>query len=180
MEVTVNKDFITTYTKIKFSPLFPDKDKKNIIDIAHSLSHLCRGNGHLKHFYSVAQHSVNCAEEAKMRGLSEKIQLACLLHDASEAYISDITRPVKKHLPNYIEIENKLQILIYEKYLDEPLNDYEIHLVKKTDDDMLICEFNALMRKKVFDNLPEIKGDLNFETKDFIVIENQFISICRP
>jgi hypothetical protein len=42
MEVTVNKDFITTFTKIKFSPLFPDKEKINIIDIAHSLSNLCR------------------------------------------------------------------------------------------------------------------------------------------
>ena len=92
----MNKDFIITISKKRFSPLQAEAGDIEITDIAHALSLLCRANGYTRHFYSVAQHSLNCAAEAKARGLSEDIQLACLLHDASEAYISDITRPVIK------------------------------------------------------------------------------------
>lgn len=52
--------------------------------------------------------NINCCKEAKSRGYSERVQLACLLHDASESYISDITRPVKCNLPEYDVMENKL------------------------------------------------------------------------
>ena len=90
--------FITTYSKLRFDPVDPDPESIKIEDIAHSLSLLCRANGHFKRFFSVAQHSLNCCREAKARDYSEKIQHACLLHDASEAYLSDITRPVKHHL----------------------------------------------------------------------------------
>ena len=51
-----------------------------------------------------------------MRGLSTRIELACLLHDACEAYISDITRPVKHYLEEYRKIEHKLQQVIYLKF----------------------------------------------------------------
>lgn len=53
----------------------------------------------------MGQHCINCAREAKARGYSERVQLACLLHDASEAYLSNVTRPVKRELPKYLEIE---------------------------------------------------------------------------
>lgn len=55
-----------------FDPLNPDLELVNITDIAHALSLLCRANGHFRNFYSVAQHSINCLEEAKERGYSEK------------------------------------------------------------------------------------------------------------
>ena len=54
--------------------------------------------------------------EAKARGWSERLQLACLLHDASEAYISDIIRPVKAHLSNYLEIESSIMNVILERF----------------------------------------------------------------
>lgn len=177
MEVTVNKDFITTYTKIKFSPLFPDQEKINIIDIAHSLSNLCRGNGHLKHFYSVAQHSLNCAEEAKMRGLSEKIQLACLLHDASEAYLSDITRPVKKYLPKYLDYEKALQKEIFRKYNLDKLTVKELNQVYEIDDTMLYYEFKILMDENIFDREPDILSKPDFEQREFEKIRDEFLSL---
>jgi 5'-deoxynucleotidase YfbR-like HD superfamily hydrolase len=59
-------------------------------DIAHALSLVCRANGHFPHFFSVAQHSINCMKEAAARGYSTRVQLGCLLHDGSEAYLSDI------------------------------------------------------------------------------------------
>ena len=90
--------YITTFTGEDFDPTEPDINKIKIEDIAHALSLICRANGHFIRFYSVGQHCINCANEAKARGLPELIQFACLFHDASEAYISDITSPVKKHL----------------------------------------------------------------------------------
>lgn len=87
-----------------------------IEDIAHALSLMTRANGHFRHFYSVAEHSVNCYKETKIRGYSKRVQLGCLLHDVSESYISDLTRPVKKNLSQYFVIEEKLQRVIYEKF----------------------------------------------------------------
>ena len=84
-----------------------------IEDIAHALSLLCRGGGQLSYFYSVGQHSLNCAAEAKARGWSKRQQLACLLHDASEAYMSDVPRPFKQHLSDYISHEKTLLDIVY-------------------------------------------------------------------
>lgn len=84
---------MTTYSGRKFDPMQMTPGDVYIEDIAHALSLLCRGGGQLTYFYSVGQHSLNCAAEAQARGWSERQQLACLLHDASEGYISDIIRP---------------------------------------------------------------------------------------
>ena len=83
--------YITTVTGKHFDPMDPGNQDFNIVDIAHALSLICRGNGHIRFFYSVAQHSIACAEEAVARGYSPEVILGCLLHDASEAYLSDVT-----------------------------------------------------------------------------------------
>ena len=170
-------EHITTYTGEDFTPLAPDANKIHIEDIAHALSLMCRTNGHFVCFYSVAHHSINCANEAKSRGLSAKVQIACLLHDASEAYLSDITRPVKSYLPNYREIEKRLQDAIYEKFLNSPLSADETSNIDKIDRDMLVYEFNALMRKKVFDDCPAIISKPSLEFCGFTEIENEFLQV---
>lgn len=136
---------IKTRSGIMFDPLAPKAEEIVITDIAHSLSMLCRANGHFKQFYSVGQHCINCAREAAARGYSRRVQLACLLHDGSEAYLSDVTRPVKEELPRYVEIEEPLQAVIWEKYLGSPLTKEEYDQVFDIDDAMLYCEFLALM-----------------------------------
>ena len=77
------------------------------------------------------------AKEAIARGYSRRVQLACLLHDASEAYLSDVTRPVKKELPRYLEIEEPLQALIWQMFLGQPLTKEEYTQVFAIDDDIL-------------------------------------------
>ena len=139
-----------------FDPVNPDPDLIDIVDIAHALSMLCRANGHFRSFYSVGQHSINCMREAKARGYSEKMQLACLLHDASEAYLSDVTRPVKKELPKYLEIEKPLQDAIWDKYLEEPLTQEEYDRVFEIDDAILYHEFVALMDARLSDEEPTL------------------------
>ena len=107
---------ITTFTGKHFDPLEPDASLIDIRDIAHALSLTCRGNGHVKTFFSVAQHCINCALEAEARGYSQRVMLACLIHDASEAYMSDVPRPFKQALPEYKKIEEQLLELIMKDF----------------------------------------------------------------
>ena len=166
-----------TYTKKMFDPLRPNAEMIDIEDIAHALSMLCRANGHFKSFYSVAQHSINCMMEAKAREYSERIQLACLLHDASEAYLSDVTRPVKAELPRYKEIEAPLQELIWNKWLGEPLTEEERKQVFDIDDAILAREFLNIMGEKIVDQIPEIFSAPQFAFTGFDTCKKQFLRL---
>ncbi|WP_034869687.1 DUF429 domain-containing protein [Clostridium lundense] len=168
-------DYILTYTKTKFYPLEPLMEDIKIEDISHALSLITRANGHFKHFYSVAQHSINCYKEAKIRGYSKRVQLGCLLHDASESYISDLTRPVKKNLSQYFVIEDKLQKVIYEKFGLINLTEDEIYKIREIDYVMLYYEFIELMDEKIFDEETFIAMKHNFSQRDFKTVESEFI-----
>ena len=136
---------MNTFTGKKFDPLNMTAEDVSIEDIAHALSLLCRGGGHLKYFYSVGQHSINCMKEAGARGWSKRVQLACLLHDASEAYIADIIRPVKVHLPDYYKIENAVMNCILKKFHLDDLSEEENSRWKQIDDEILDYELKELM-----------------------------------
>ena len=170
---------IMTYTKKMFDPLQPNAEMIDIEDIAHALSMLCRANGHFKSFYSVGQHSINCMKEAKAKGCSERIQLACLLHDASEAYLSDVTRPVKAELPRYKEIETLLQETIWNKWLGEPLIEEELKQVFDIDDAILAHEFLNLMGEKITDQIPAICSAPQFAFTGFDASKQQFLRLFR-
>lgn len=85
-------------------------DLITIDDIAHALSMQCRFNGHTRTFYSVAQHSLNCALAAlEHHGVRDaNALLAVLLHDAAEAYIGDIIRPYKKLIDDAVSAGEEL------------------------------------------------------------------------
>ena len=169
---------IITFTGVEFTPLDPDINQIHIEDIAHSLSLLCRANGHIDYFFSIAQHSINCAAEAKARGHSIRVQLACLLHDASESYISDITRPVKQFLTEYKKIENHLQAVIYTKFLGSILSEDESELVNQIDNDMLAGEFFALMKKRqLFEKRPALFSTPSFEYRNQTEVETEFLKV---
>lgn len=170
---------IMTHSKKMFDPLHPNGELIDIGDIAHALSMLCRANGHFRSFYSVVQHSINCMQEAKARGYSERIQLACLLHDASEAYLSDVTRPVKAELPRYIEIEAPLQDMIWNKWLDKPLSEEETTQVFAIDDAILAHEFLCLMDAQIVDSIPPIVSKPQFEFTGFEQSQREFLRLFR-
>ena len=88
-------DSMVTQSGERVTPLACDEKQIHIEDIAHALSQLCRANGHTKYFYSVGQHCINCALEAKARGFGKQLQLTALLHDASEAYTASQTADAK-------------------------------------------------------------------------------------
>lgn len=170
-------DCIITYSGIRFYPLEPVKEDIRIEDIAHALSLMTRANGHFKHFYSVAQHSVNCCKEAMQRGYSKRVQLGCLLHDASESYISDLTRPVKKCVPQYFVIEEKLQRIIFDRFGLYDLSDEEEKLIEEVDDALLYFEFESFMGHSIFEESPPKIMEHDFSQRDFIIVENEFINM---
>ena len=95
--------FVSTYTGRQFYPLAPIPEQIDIEDIAHGLAYQCRFNGQTRHFYSVAQHSLIVA------GLVPSgLRLAALLHDAAEAYMGDMVKPLKQLFPLFSEIEAKV------------------------------------------------------------------------
>lgn len=97
-------DWMQTVSGRQFWPLDPRPDEIHIEDIAHALSQLCRYGGHVLRFYSVAEHCVHVA-----RAAPQPLKLPALLHDASEAYLQDVIRPIKRHLTNYERIEAELE-----------------------------------------------------------------------
>lgn len=167
-------DYITTFTKIRFTPLEPKKEDIHIRDIAHALSMMCRANGHFPVFYSVGQHCVHCCEEAGARGYTKRVQLACLLHDASEAYLADITRPVKRNLERYREIEAVLQEAVFEKYLGR-LTEEENKLWQLIDDTLLYYEFDCLMDEKLQENPQELSSHPSFEPEPLKETEEHYL-----
>lgn len=166
---------ILTFTKKMFDPLAPEAELIDERDIAHALSLLCRANGHFPTFHSVAQHSLECREEAKARGLSKRLQLACLLHDGSEAYLSDVTRPVKAHMPLYLEMEAPLQEAIWNKFLGEPLTQEERDVVFGIDDALLYHEFFTHTGYAVADTVPQIETAPSFAFVPFAEVEQAFL-----
>ena len=87
--------WILTNGALPFDLLNPRAEYVLTTDLAHALSLVCRFNGHCAHHYSVAQHSLLVAYIIEKEGGTREEQLAGLLHDGTEAYISDLTRPLK-------------------------------------------------------------------------------------
>ena len=167
-------DYITTYSGVHMVPIAPKAEDIHMVDIAHALSLLCRGNGHVKTFFSVAQHCIFCAGEAKARGYSKRICLACLLHDASEAYLSDITRPFKQHLKEYRRFEENLLAVIYKKYLGSELSKEEAGIVKQIDDDMMYYDLIELLNEVPEGEAPELKSHISYQFRPFEQVETEY------
>lgn len=101
--------WIATYTGKWIEPLDPDPGAVDIEDIAHSLSNQCRFTGHTREFYSTAQH---CWYVSRL--VPEELALWGLLHDASEAYVSDVARPVKHADAHFGEVYRAVEETLLE------------------------------------------------------------------
>lgn len=130
-------DWLQMNSGVAFWPLDPRPGEVLIEDIAHSLSLLCRFGGHCTRFYSVAEHSVHVS-----RLLPPEHRLWGLLHDATEAYVVDMPRPLKRMLPGYGEIEDIVQRAIAARFglpVEIPAE------VKQADRRMLLAEAWQIM-----------------------------------
>lgn len=131
-------DWIQLVSGEPFWPLEPRAEEVSINDIAWALSMQCRFAGHVKRFYSVAEHSVHIST-----AVPEHLALWGLLHDAPEAYMCDVPRPVKRYLWEYTKIERGVMAAIAKRYglegVDVPRE------VKDIDSRMITNERDALL-----------------------------------
>ena len=156
-----SKPFIHTFTGKNFYFLDPKPEDICIEDIAHSLSNQCRFAGHSKYFMSIAQHSVMVSEFPYLD--TQEKQMWGLLHDASEAYLTDIPTPIKNCLPEYKEMEANLQSIIANKfglYASEPRE------VTRADKESLINEGFHMLRNTDY-WLSQGKPDMNMKLKSW-------------
>ncbi len=94
--------------------LDPDPFSITIEAVAHGLANTCRFSGHVREFYSVAQHSVLAV--LALSDLPRAAQFAILMHDAHEAFVGDIASPLKRLLPDYREIEARMEAAVWRRF----------------------------------------------------------------
>jgi 5'-deoxynucleotidase YfbR-like HD superfamily hydrolase len=137
-----NEPWFNTFSGKRFTPLNPNPDSIVIQDIARALSMQCRFTGHVKRFYSVSQHSVLVSYLCDWND-----RLWGLLHDASEAYISDLNRPVKHsgYFENYITLEKKIMDSICKRF---EMNNEEPASVHRADKLILATEGRDILFNK--------------------------------
>lgn len=125
----------------------PRAENIHIEDIAHGLSNICRFTGHVKRYYSVAEHAVHAAQYAQWNRWPIEHQLACFHHDDAETYLGDIVRPFKHLLGDTLrDIEAKIDQAICDA-LGLPFGPEEFHsdYVKEADNWCLMMEARELI-----------------------------------
>jgi len=134
-------DWMQTYSGRQFWPLDPRPEDIVIEDIAHHLAMRVRYSGAASRFYSVAEHSVLVAVH-----VNPDYQREALLHDASEAYLGDMIRPLKTQpeFATFREVEDHLEAMIYERF-GVVQTDASRAAVKRADNRILVDERKALM-----------------------------------
>lgn len=163
----IRGDWMQTFTGRAFYPMDPQPGDIDPVDIAHALSLVCRYGGHVKRFYSVAEHCVLIANYLYETTGDRDLALWGLLHDAPEAYIGDMVRPLKRSMPAYREVDDKIMTVIAERfglgaYVTTP-DGFPIFgfiplPVKDADNRILLTEKAALLSE------PEIPWHPFFET----------------
>jgi hypothetical protein len=130
-------DWFQTIEGRQFWPFDPRPGDFSINEIAHALSQICRFNGHTKSFLSVAEHSVWVSLECDPMDAMEG-----LMHDASEAYLGDMIRPLKKGMPEYVKVEQAVEAAIAQQFgFRFPYPES----VKRADDAVLLAERRDLL-----------------------------------
>lgn len=118
----------------------PETSVFTINDIAHGLAMTCRFAGQCRRFYSVAQHSVHVSEN-----VPHEHAYQALMHDASEAFVGDMAKPLKVMLPEYVAIEKRVERAVFARFnVATPLPP----TVKEADIVMLVTEQHQLMRNR--------------------------------
>lgn len=130
-------DWMQTHTRRRFYPMDPRAEDIDPEDIAHALSLLCRYGGHIDRFYSVAEHCVLMS-----RVVAPENALAALLHDATEAYVVDVPRPLKRYLADYRMVEDRVWQAIAKRFDLDPVLPADVH---DADTRMLLNETSLLM-----------------------------------
>lgn len=157
--VTDPEPVICTYTGIAVPILNPQPEHFNISDIAIGLARESRFNGQNDIFINVAIHSIaTCRlveQIAATKGITKQsrkirytvLRLAALLHDASEAYLKDLPRPLKKLLPSYQQIQDRFTAAIYAAFDIPQLSQADLAIIAQADNSGLRTEYHNTFRR---------------------------------
>lgn len=168
---------ISTYTGRHFDPYHAAAADLDVRDIAHAQSLMTRANGHFPAFYSVGQHSLACAREALVRGEANQTALFCLLHDGAEAYMSDVTRPVKARLPEFVRAEERLLALLFDTLVEARPTPAQWQTVTEIDNAMLSAEFLHFTGEVIPTNAPPLQCTPDWTQLPFDRVEQDFLHL---
>lgn len=144
----MSDSWITTFTGKQFHHFDASRDDIDIDDIAHSLSLLCRYNGHCRVMYSVAEHCVRLCDIVPY-----EMKSRALMHDAAEAYIGDVPSLLKAQFPLFSEMEDRILEIILDKYnIKGPC---DLAALKRYENMLLAAEVRDLMPNSLGWFLPE-------------------------
>lgn len=135
----MSNSVIQTYSGLMVDLLDPKPEDFAIEDIAHALSNICRFTGHTRAFYSVAQHCVIMSRHAWSVGESKEVQTLALMHDAAEAYIGDVSRPMKRAVPSIKILDRMISAAIFKRF-GIAQDEASVKAVKLLDNRMLATE----------------------------------------
>jgi uncharacterized protein len=148
-----NATRLSTFSHRWVDPLELADDEVDLDDIAHSLSRICRYNGHTFGHLSVARHSLWVSKRAEFVTGSPSVALAGLLHDAAEAYIGDMVRPLKHRegaMRDYAEAEERCEAVIARVFgIPHPLPD-----AVREADNWVLTEMELPVRRWSWDSQP--------------------------
>ena len=155
---------MNTVSGREFRPFDPQPGDVALADIAHGLSNICRCSGQTREFYSVGLHSLYVSRELAARDDPPRVQLYGLLHDAPEAYVSDLVSPVKQHLDRYREVEGAILDAVWAAFDLTPPADTEWEQVHEADVRLRRYEFDTLLPEVVDGDPPDLSYDLGADT----------------
>ncbi len=144
-----NEPYVSTFLGNRFYFCDPRIDDVHIEDIAHGLAFQCRFNGQTRAFYSVAQHSLLVASLVPSR-----LRLAALLHDAAEAYLGDMVKPLKQCFPAFSAMEAKVMAIIGKRF---GVDTFTAAAIKRADLIALATEKRDLMPNST-EPWPSLRG----------------------
>jgi hypothetical protein len=158
----------------------PVPESIEIKTISSALSKICRFGGHCPRFYSVAEHCIHATALACSEGYSGDALVAVFLHDAAEAYIGDMVKPLKVMIPQYCEFEQRMEAAIQAAFgVDFSL---WTDVIKRFDRAMLKAEKIAMWpedREKWF-GFSEIEDSVvKFQFWEYGEAEMQFLAMAR-
>ena len=136
---------VETYTGRSFDLFDPTPEDIHLPDIAAGLAHTCRFGGHCQTFYSVAHHSLHVSRELADAGAGPRLVLLGLLHDAGEAYVGDVPRPLKTNVEAIERIEGEILEAVWTALNVTPPTDAEWSQVMAADDRLLAYEADTLL-----------------------------------
>jgi hypothetical protein len=149
---------IGTFSGRRLHPLDPRPEEIAVEDIAHGLSNTCRYGGQCRFYYSVATHAIYVSRELADHG--PEMQLYGLFHDAAEAYITDVPRPLKRELDGYDRVEHGILDAVWDRLGVSAPTDDQWERVMAVDDRLFRYEADRLLAEFEPPSVPRLPYDL--------------------